>query len=543
MLKKIVDRWFVRWLVILLVIFSATLLLRNSFGYLDPDFGWHYKVGQEIWQNRQLPRIEHHLFPIAGQSWVDHEWLANLFIFALSSWGGYLLVSFFFAVLVILAWWLMAKSTIRQWLDGRANSFIFWLLLILGLKACFPHFGVRVQEITVLFLLILNLWLAAIVRRRRWHLWEIVAMPVFLWLWACLHGGFLIGLAVLATWIIFRLVIYLLNRYHRQLISPVNILPVKTIIQAVIVGFLALLATCLTPYGIKLYGFLADYQSNRAYLLFINEWQPITEAIWSWRMLYLVIFGLAIALLIFHWRSRQSADKRIMDWLWRQDWWSLFLSVILFVAAWRSLRHFPLFVVISLPWLAGFYYRSWQDHHFRPDQWSPYLKIFIIVVLLVSSVAVVNSTRWTNHPATNYCSKYPCDALNYLRQSPYSNWPTLVDYGWGGYFYWQWPEKQIFIDGRLPQYSWGDRTLIEHYNRFFAEEEIKPALDDYDISVIIMAQPQVVSFNWLEIWLLGRGRRVEDYDNSHEIMRRAMLKLPNWRLAYFDTVSMVYVRQ
>lgn len=531
------------WLIGLLVIFSLLLLLRNSFNYLDPDFGWHYQVGQEIWQNRQLPWTEHHLFPIAGQSWVDHEWLANLLLFLVSSGGGYLLVSFLFAAMVVVAWWLLAKSTIRYWLDGQANSLIFWALLIIGLKACLPNFGVRIQEITVLFLLVLNLWLAKIIRRRFWLTWEMIALPAFLCLWSCLHGGFLIGLAVITTWTVFRLAIYLLERYRHRLISPTNLLPAKTIKQSILVAGLSLLATCLTPYGLRLYSFLADYQSNHAYLSLIQEWQPMTEAIWSWRMLYSLFFGLALALLFFHWRSRQAEDRRLIKWLWQQDWWPLFLSLIMFVAAWRSLRHFPLFVVVSLPWLAGFYYRSWHDRHFQPNQWMACLKWFVSLALVLSIVLIFIDTHWTGHPELAYCSKYPCAAMDYLRQSPYRGWPTMVDYGWGGYFYWQWPDKQIFIDGRLPQYPWRDRTLIEHYSRFFIESEVKTALNDYDLAVVVLAQPPLVKFNWLETWLLHRGQSIEDYDTSQEIIRRAMLKLPNWRLIYSDTAATVYVRQ
>ena len=213
------------------------------------------------------------------------------------------------------------------------------------------------------------------------------------------------------------------------------------------------------------------------------------------------------------------------------------------MAAWSSLRHFPLFVIISLPWLAGFYRQSWGDHNFQPQRWPLYLRWFLIIALVLSTAAVIVSTHWTNRPDQAYCYNYPCTALAYLRQSPYSSWPALIDYSWGGYFYWQWTDKQIFIDGRLPQYQWRDRSLIEHYARFYQETDIKAALDDYDLAVVVVAQPQAIRFNWLQIWLLGRGQHVEDYDNSREAMRRAMLKLPNWRLVYSDVTATVYVRQ
>ena len=66
--KSVKRPLFSQWLIILLSIFCAALILHNSFSYLDPDFGWHYAVGREIWQNQAVPHLEHHLLPIAGQS-------------------------------------------------------------------------------------------------------------------------------------------------------------------------------------------------------------------------------------------------------------------------------------------------------------------------------------------------------------------------------------------------------------------------------------------------------------------------------------------
>ena len=537
------GRFFNRWLLGLLIVFAFALLLRNSFGYLDPDFGWHYQVGQEIWQNRQIPRIEHHIFPVAGQHWVDHEWLSNLLVFLIKDTGGYLLLSLLFAGLIIATWWLLARSTIRHWLDDKASCLSFWSLLIIGLTACLPHFGIRIQEVTVFFLLVLNLWLGKITRQQAWQTWEMAAVPLLFWLWACLHGGFLIGLAVIIAWTLFRIILYFWQRRRPSTISPTNLLPPKAIKQSIIVIILSVIVTCLTPYGLRLYSFLADYQGNRAYLLLIQEWLPITEDILSWRMLYCLIFAIALVLLHFCRRSKVANDQKVSKWLWQQDWWPLLLSIIMFIAAWRSLRHFPLFVIVSLPWLAGFYYRYFSDEHFYPNRWPIYLKWFVSIIIILTITVIFLDTRWTNQPAATYCTKYPCSALKYLRQSPYRHWPTIVDYAWGGYFYWQWPEKPIFIDGRLPQYPWRDRTLIEHYSRFAHESDIKAALNDYDLSVIVLAQPRQVRFNWLETWLLGRGQQATDYEVFQTALRRAMLKLPNWRLVYSDPTATIYVRQ
>ena len=538
--KSVKRALFSRWLIVLLFIFSLALVLHNSFSYLDPDFGWHYAVGREIWQNHAVPRLEHHLLPIAGQSWVDHEWLSNVLIYLTYNWGGYLLVSFLFALLTILIWYLLAQETIKHWLDNKTNSVVFWLLLLISLKASLPNLGVRVQEITVFFVVLLNIWLAQSVRQRKWPTWKIIVVPLLFWLWASLHGGFLIGLAIFTAWFFFRLILYWLPHKSNK---GINILPKGVIIRSGLTLVLSWIATCLTPYGLGLYQFLGDYGTSRAYLWCIVEWLPMTEALCSWRMVYFIIFGLALALLIFHCCSHDKHDREMVLWLKQQDWWTLILSLILWIAAWRSLRHFPLFAVVSLPWMAGFFYHSWHDNLFQPDTWPNYLKWFVAVIVILTSLLLIIDTHWSVHPEKDYCHTYPCVAMSYLRQSPYASWPTIVEYGWGGYFYWLWPEKPIFIDGRLPQYMWRGQSLIEHYGRFFKETEVKKALDDYGLDVIVIPQPRPVHYNWAETLFLGRGLAEEDYYTLSDIVRWAMLKSPDWRLVHADITAMIYVRQ
>ena len=82
------------WIIFCLLFFSV--LLRNSYLSLDPDLGWHLKIGSEIVQNREIPRIEHYDYPMLGRSWVDHEWLMNAITYLIYNNFGYFAVSVFF---------------------------------------------------------------------------------------------------------------------------------------------------------------------------------------------------------------------------------------------------------------------------------------------------------------------------------------------------------------------------------------------------------------------------------------------------------------
>src|SRR6056297_2408799 len=79
-------------------LFLFVFFLFNSFSYLDPDLGWHLRVGQEIRETVSVPQINHYNYTIEGQGWVDHEWLLDAFVsWVYDSWG-YIVLSIFFAL-------------------------------------------------------------------------------------------------------------------------------------------------------------------------------------------------------------------------------------------------------------------------------------------------------------------------------------------------------------------------------------------------------------------------------------------------------------
>src|SRR5260221_7996253 len=82
--------------------FLASVFIANCFGYLDPDFGFHLRIGETIAQNHTVPHDQIYMWTLQGKTWVDHEWLANFFMYELNHIGGYLTVGLFFSLLPLL---------------------------------------------------------------------------------------------------------------------------------------------------------------------------------------------------------------------------------------------------------------------------------------------------------------------------------------------------------------------------------------------------------------------------------------------------------
>src|SRR5712691_12225448 len=44
----------------------------------DPDIWWHLRNAEYLFQHHQLPRFDLYSFTVAGASWINHEWLAEV---------------------------------------------------------------------------------------------------------------------------------------------------------------------------------------------------------------------------------------------------------------------------------------------------------------------------------------------------------------------------------------------------------------------------------------------------------------------------------
>src|SRR5713101_7535780 len=59
-----------------------------SRGMNDPDIWWHLRNAEYLFQHHQLPHYDLYSFTVAGQPWINHEWLSELpFYLAWRAWG------------------------------------------------------------------------------------------------------------------------------------------------------------------------------------------------------------------------------------------------------------------------------------------------------------------------------------------------------------------------------------------------------------------------------------------------------------------------
>ena len=109
------------WVYVLLFVLLASFLIHN-FDSIGQDIGRHLKVGEIIWQTKEVPKTNLFSFTEPDFPFINHHWLSEVMffgVFGLAGFTGLILVK---TVLVLLAFWLLF-STIK-------NQTKFWPLII-----------------------------------------------------------------------------------------------------------------------------------------------------------------------------------------------------------------------------------------------------------------------------------------------------------------------------------------------------------------------------------------------------------------------------
>lgn len=536
------------WLNIFLglfYLFAFFVLLQNSFSYLDPDFGWHMKIGEQIWQTKAVPNLNYENYTLEGRTWVDHEWLMNLVTYGIYHNFGYIALSVSFALLIIATLIIQLQFVRRNFLTLDRGLIFVLALQAFGLYASLPHLGVRMQEITVLCLLLLLITIFYYNKNKNYKIlfWLI---PLFLF-WASAHAGFLIGFFILGLFVFVKILEALVRKFSWNFIDQKDFLTFRQI--GVFIGFslAAFAITFATPYGPKLYEFLLGYQDS-FYQTHIGEWQGQYFFPFVYRqMIYLEIPLLFLVLLFFSsFISKREPRQKI-------NLWDVSLVAIFSFLAMKARRHFPLFFIVSLPILATFFINFFNlrlAFLSKTKISSGLIKIstiFIFIVLLFSGALIAVNTNYTNQPETKYKSEYPLEAIGFLRTHPgWNDLRIFNEYGWGGYLIWQYPERKLFVDGRLPQYRLNSSaTMLQEYYSFFAEEKTAAKLKEYDISLVLLrTKSRMPKIRWWEKIFFGISEeKLSEAQKGDVDFRNYFLNSSDWQKVYGDGLADVFLKK
>jgi hypothetical protein len=462
--------------VVLCWLLFAAIFSMAAVPPLDPDLWWHLANGRLMVSTGSIPHVDAYSFSAAGHPWVMHEWLADLAMYLLFQRGGLPLLVAVFAGIVTAAAVCLFVLLRRTGLPPAAAA----ALTLVGALAGSTAWGARPQLLNVLFC---GLLLVGLVEYRAGRLHAFL-LPPFVWLWANLHSGFLVGVIICG--------LFLAGEAFDRWRSPEGAMPRRRLTAlAVAIGAGSLLAV-INPFGIQAVLFSLGTLTSPLIQNNIQEWASpdfhsmpglLVEA-----MVFLLLAGLATR------RVRAPTS----EWL---------LALALLYLALSSQRHVPLFVLAAAPLMArcglallslASTIRPRADR--RPAAqaallWTPARRtaptvalgaINLALLLVVGAGMIAYRAVPSLRPAAESAAismALPVHAVDTL-QSLGRPVRVFNYYDYGGYLVWRlFPGgSRVFIDGRVEVYG------SEVFSRYLRVSYLATGWPE----VLVQAQPDAI---------------------------------------------------
>jgi hypothetical protein len=379
---------------------AAGFTLAVGFPTGDPDTYWHLASGQWMLDHREILRADIFSSTVSGQPYSVGEWLGEVvltLVFNGGSWAG---LAIFRALLVGVAGFFIARLARR----GGAPLVAALLVVVWALVFSKTRWTDRPAIFTfVLFPIVLDLLYSARAGSRR----ALLAIPPLILLWANLHGGYAIGIAVVLAFTVEAALL------RRRDLAPFTIVLVASIVLSFV-----------DPETFGVGGAAAHALAPPR---FISEEAP-PDVLEASGLIFAAFILATLGLALF-------GGGGVLE------------AVLLIPLLWLALsaqRHLAFFVFASTPFIAAGAARVYVRLRPRATPLRPLppaaagtLALLLVAGALVSAVGA---------PSAPDEHAYPTGAVAALKTG---SGTLLNEYDWGGFLIYRVPERKVFVDGRL----------------------------------------------------------------------------------------------
>lgn len=401
----------------------------------DPDTYWHLASGQWMLEHHALLKNDIFSSTVPGQPYSVGEWLGEVGLalaFGAGQWVGLAILR---AVLVAIAAFFLARLARR----GGAPLVAALLVVVWALVISKTRWTDRPAIFTfVLFPVVLDLLYSARAGSRR----ALIAIPPLVLVWANLHGGYAIGIALVLAFTVEALV-------RRR--------PDRGAFALTLVACIALSFLDPETFGV---GNAAGHAL--APPRFISEEAP-PDILEPSGLVFaaFVLAALGVALI---------------------DGGGLLDLLLLAPLLWLGLsaqRHLLFFVFAATPFIAAGAARLYLRLRPRtrparglPPPAAASLALLLCVGALASAFGA---------PSSPDEHAYPTGAVEALRGG---SGTLLNEYDWGGYLIFRVPERKVFVDGRL--FPFYPAVLRDYRDAVELRPNWKDVLARYDVREVLL---------------------------------------------------------
>ena len=414
----------------------------------DADTGFHIRAGEWIINAGNVPIHDPFSFARPDAHWYAFEWISQVLFAVLNGWAGLKGVVLFSGALLAVTFTIVLRHA--MWRGAGAIFTIF--LALLAASAASLHFHARPHIFTML-LLAIALWILD--RDRRTPSGLVWILPLLTVLWANLHGGFAMFVALAGLLVLGSVLEGGKSRAGRY-------------------GLLFLLcaaASAVNPYGVRLPLHVFEVVRSKWMLSFVDEFRAPDFRSES-HLAFMVLLFASLAVLI-----PLVKKGRITEALW-----------ILFLAycSLTAVRHVPLFAIVSVPIIAA----EWTAllSEFRAgrsalDSFATATGSFahtsIWPVCFICALALAPGIAW---PANFDQREFPVGIGDGAPQRVLAERIYTTDQ-WANYLIFKNPKTRVFIDSQHQIY--GEAVLSEALGMMSGRHDWRELLDRYQIETVL----------------------------------------------------------
>lgn len=462
-----------------LMLCSCLLLARTID---DPDIWWHLRDAEYLWTTHHFIHLDMYSYSVAGTTWINHEWLAELPYYAAWRFGG--LSGVFLLTLLLIQGVILGTYYLACLYSGniKAAFLATWFAIFLASVSFAPRM--------LLFGWLCLIILLALLWRFRLHgrapLW---LLPLLFLFWVNSHGTWLIGIAFFALYIVCGA----FHSFGSLESSGPWTPPERRKLTSAFLGSVA--ALFVNPYGYKLvaYPFLFAIH-QKLNVGHVQEWASTDFHSTRGK----ILLGVILATI-----GLSAVSKR----RWTLESLAYFLVVV--YAAVTYSRFMFLAAIVLTPLIAARFdgIPAYDSRRNRPVLHAAFLAVLVLFL-----------TLWLPAEADlrqHLDQVYPTQATSYLRHLMNRDPGRLLNqFEWGGYLIWTTRDVPVMIDSRVDIFE--EHGIVKDYLDFLSLQRPVDVLEKYDIRYVLLdaTSPQA-SF---------------------------LKNAPGWRCSYADKVAVVFIR-
>jgi len=474
--------------IIVLIFILAGVLFFHNLTSVNVDIGRHIKLGEIIWEMKEVPKTNLLSFTESEHVFINHHWLSEVVFYKIYSLGGdwitglrLLMVS---KTLVLLAVYCFLFLTVKK---HNIFSIVFAFLVSVFV------FSARTEPRPEIFsYLIFSAYLFILYKakstipdskrtfkiRTLFWLWFLPILQVF---WVNLHIYFIMGPILF----LFFLIDEAINRKNWK--SKIGIFILVVLSNFINPNFIK---GALYPFTVLgNYGYSIVENSSLFFLAeYFGRWAPQDK-------LFLIsLFILVGSFVLWFWKRKKLTTSNVVNFKTRV--FDLLLMAMTVILSFKMQRNIPLFALSLWPVMSE---NLGNFFNFEFQKLKKWFTVGIIFILTASIYLVISNQFYGWLGSAKIfgwsVSSAAQDGTDFIKSNKIQG-PVFNNFDIGNYLAWQlFPEQRVFVDGRPEAYS------VEFFDKIYKpmqrDEKIwEEKSKEYNLNYVFFAHTDITEWGY-----------------------------------------------